>query len=142
MVSINWWCIAYHDLKKIWNYLLFKLVHLVVIFLKQKLNLVLTLLLKANRYEALRTRYPVCCNCRDLFTPSMKPDVHPCLNITSIFTKKFLFQKEVLCFFFLCFGGEGDYCCLFICQNNLYLFFTYVMYMYNFLIAVKFLEEM
>lgn len=59
MVSDNWWFVAHPDLKKIWHDLLFKQEPLVVIFvqiLKQKLDLVLILLLKANRNEALRSK--------------------------------------------------------------------------------------
>lgn len=112
-MSNNWWCIVYHDLKKIWNNLLLKVVHLVAMFVqipKQKQDLFV--LLKVSRCEALGTRCPVCCNCGGLFTPSVKLDVHSCPNLSSFFTN-LIFRRRFYGFSSCGLRGKGVYCGLF-----------------------------
>lgn len=100
----------------------------------------LFVLLRVSRCESLGTRCPVCFSCRGLFTPSVKLDVHPCPSLTSCFTNLF-FRKRFYGFSSCGLRGKGAYSGLFICQNDMYLFFPYFIYMYTFLIVLHSLKK-
>lgn len=98
----------------------------------------LFVLLKVSRCEALGTKCPVCCNCRGLFSPSLKLDVHPCPSLTSFFTNLFSGGGSMAFLPVVCMGRELTVVHLPKC----YVYFLYVFYIYVYIsYSVTFLKE-